>query len=297
MNYYEILEVSPKASQGVLKAAYKSLMQRYHPDRNPGNAQAAEHSVLVTRAYEVLSDSSKRSVYDNELKVKLVNSINIQERVRNTLATASLDESGSGTHWLWWLLIAVVVIFIWFLWSPLGKQQSAGSETKVAGSLFESYQPGTRQNNPSEYSATVTARTIPEIFKDINVDLAGSAESADVKSAAAKSVLSIQTIGVVVGTFDPDKFISFMENNKEFISRKLSEKLVNAKYEMLIKHNGDQYLKQYILHALGEITDTNRLDEYPSTGTHPPSHYGVVDIVLPDSYTVNAKQPDQPSTP
>lgn len=68
MNYYELLEVSPNASAAVIRAAYKSLMQRYHPDKNSGNPAAAERASLVVQAYEVLSDSNKRSAYDLELK-------------------------------------------------------------------------------------------------------------------------------------------------------------------------------------------------------------------------------------
>ena len=54
MNYYEILEVSRNASKEVVKAAYKSLMQRYHPDKNPGDTAIAERAAMVVQAYEVI---------------------------------------------------------------------------------------------------------------------------------------------------------------------------------------------------------------------------------------------------
>ena len=68
MNYYEILEVSQNASKEVIKAAYKSLIQRYHPDKNPDNVQIAERASLVVQAFEVLSNVDKRAVYDLQLK-------------------------------------------------------------------------------------------------------------------------------------------------------------------------------------------------------------------------------------
>ena len=64
MNYYEILEVSPLASREVLRAAYKSLMQRHHPDRRPHDADTAHRAALIAQAYAVLSDGHKRAAYD-----------------------------------------------------------------------------------------------------------------------------------------------------------------------------------------------------------------------------------------
>ncbi len=63
-SYYDILEVSRTASQEVIRAAYKSLVQRFHPDKNPDNPNAVELLKLINNAYETLSDPSKRAAYD-----------------------------------------------------------------------------------------------------------------------------------------------------------------------------------------------------------------------------------------
>jgi curved DNA-binding protein CbpA len=55
-NHYDTLEVHPRASQEVIRAAYRSLMQRYHPDRNPGDVAAAARAASIAQAYDVLSD-------------------------------------------------------------------------------------------------------------------------------------------------------------------------------------------------------------------------------------------------
>lgn len=63
-DYYEVLGVAREASEQEIKSAYRKLAVRYHPDRNPGDAQAEEKFKEAAEAYAVLSDSDKRARYD-----------------------------------------------------------------------------------------------------------------------------------------------------------------------------------------------------------------------------------------
>lgn len=69
-NYYDILEVSKKASKEIIDKAYRTLAKKYHPDlQAPENKQIAEEKMKqINEAYSVLSDDSKRAQYDRELE-------------------------------------------------------------------------------------------------------------------------------------------------------------------------------------------------------------------------------------
>lgn len=67
-NYYAILGVARDATFEEVKKAFRKLALQYHPDRNPGNKDAEEKFKDINEAYEVLSDASKRSQYDQYAK-------------------------------------------------------------------------------------------------------------------------------------------------------------------------------------------------------------------------------------
>ena len=63
-DYYALLGVGRGADEAEIKRAFRKLARKYHPDANPGNAEAAEKFKEVSLAYSVLSDPEKRARYD-----------------------------------------------------------------------------------------------------------------------------------------------------------------------------------------------------------------------------------------
>lgn len=64
MDYYQLLEVSPKAKIDEIKKAFKKLALEHHPDHNPNNPQAEEKFKKINEAYQTLSNPSKKYWYD-----------------------------------------------------------------------------------------------------------------------------------------------------------------------------------------------------------------------------------------
>jgi len=62
--YYEILGVEKTCTEAEMKTAFRKMAMQYHPDRNPGNAEAEVKFKELNEAYQILSDGQKRAAYD-----------------------------------------------------------------------------------------------------------------------------------------------------------------------------------------------------------------------------------------
>lgn len=62
--YYDVLQIERHASPERVRAAYRKLAHKYHPDKMPGNANACRAMAAINAAYEVLSDAQRRAEHD-----------------------------------------------------------------------------------------------------------------------------------------------------------------------------------------------------------------------------------------
>jgi len=157
--HYDSLKIARDAPAEVVRAAYRALSLKYHPDRHAADPEATEMMALLNSAYDVLSDPEKRHEYDEW--VKFVESRPTRERSETWTssrsdwigAPGSLEASG-GSRWLstfarfrhYWVfyVLALVIIFLGSLWyeslylhrskalTPLASAVSAARQEPVA---------------------------------------------------------------------------------------------------------------------------------------------------------------------
>lgn len=86
INYYEILEVSPQATQGDIKQAYRRLAKQFHPDHQREEMKSQDQIILINAAYEVLKDPQHRRLYDQQLSYGYSPAFSARRQERTTEA-------------------------------------------------------------------------------------------------------------------------------------------------------------------------------------------------------------------
>ena len=123
--HYDNLKVTRNAPPEVIRAAYKTLCQKFHPDRNPGNESAKKTFLLIRTAYETLSDPEKRKVHDAWIaateSTENLDSVVLEpkpkpgHRSRLNAHAARLRKKKYLWHLGFWLLMALMIFLAFFL--------------------------------------------------------------------------------------------------------------------------------------------------------------------------------------
>lgn len=67
-NYYQMLGVAKNAAEEEIKAAFRKLAKKYHPDAHPGDEECEQKFREINEAYRILGDAEQRKKYDEELQ-------------------------------------------------------------------------------------------------------------------------------------------------------------------------------------------------------------------------------------
>ena len=163
MNHYDVLEVSHKASPEVIKAAYKSLMQRYHPDKNPESNDAAARAALITHAYDVLSDAIQRAAYDISISPAPETRVDTRARGRSRTRTPterSTDShtKGSRAYPYFWMLVFMTIFFSGWVSLTLLKNTTPGQFPSLGRTPQFPQRRKQRDQTRTELASTGTTR-------------------------------------------------------------------------------------------------------------------------------------------
>ena len=278
-NYYEILEVVPHASPEVIRAAYKSLMQRHHPDRHPNDSTAASRASAIAQAYAVLSDAGQRAAFDARLQQ--LRQPPLPAGYAPPIRRASAAPAAASSNGYLWLLAAVILASGGMM-LLLSRQKSAPPPAALA--VPQRSTTPTRSDTPDPAAAAKPAEApalqrMALLAADLNVVLLGTDPAAE----SSRHRLSISAVELVIGSIASDKFTEALARQKEQVVQKLAEKLAHAQYSEL-QIEGDRYLASFILETLRDITGTQGLDD--GAAAHPTDghRYGIVAVLLPASF-------------
>lgn len=119
-DYYEILEISPRASIETIKAAYKALCKKYHPDASSegaqsGDVRSGERMIRLNEAYAILSDESRRRDYDARLRRQAAAASEQTSHVSHTshedgTQQEKTDEQKAKRNRMYMILLSVCII-------------------------------------------------------------------------------------------------------------------------------------------------------------------------------------------
>ncbi len=289
-NHYETLEVSQNASPEVLRAAYKSLMQRFHPDKHPDDSAIASRASRIAQAYAVLSEPGPRAAYDARLRQQ-------QGQALAPRAYAPPRPTAAGSHrssapaapsnWYVWLL-AMVILASGGLMLVLSRHTPSAPPPRDARTLPRPPEAPPGAESPPTAAATNAPapdiRHMALLASDLHVLLSDSDTYAD-GSESSRHRLSIPAVTLDIGSIEAEKFADTLIHQKEQVVHKLADKLAYARYSEL-KIEGDAYLRKYILEALREITGTQGLDDSAAPPANDTHRYGIVAVSLPASFAL-----------
>lgn len=255
MNHYDILEVSPRASAEVIRAAYRSLMQRYHPDRHADAAQATERAAEIALAYDVLSDPERRRAYDETLRQQPPADAlaGMRAHAGVTLPRGAQGQAAPGGSWRSWyagLLILCIIGAGWAIFTlqkkpkavaPVAPATTPAAVVTVTQGSTDSSPTEASGARPGEGAAAHQVRTLPAFVTDLSIELTPAT-----RTAAAAHVLQIPNLGLRVVAGDSARLAERVESQRALIIQQLLGNLARADYHELIKTDGDLYLKRLI---------------------------------------------------
>ena len=311
--HYDALEVSPHASPEVIRAAYKSLMQRFHPDRNPLDEAAAARTGRIASAYAVLSDPAKKAFYDESLQgcVEWVVATPVSPNpVYRTAMRQTPKRDGSNASRLWVVacivVMATMIAIVAVKFGGGERQQPLAELEKIRTAMAADTTPESSRRvlyarkleildshpellrtSSEERVENMTARTFSLLDKPLVVWVAGG------RTPGVSPVeLTIPSISLLVGSFDAPNLLAHMDRHRERLASELAGLLASEDPKMLTSAQAEQYLAGVVTRAVSaSLGVQSTRGDYPSTYFESPGRYGVTHVIFPDSFRLVQPRP------
>lgn len=314
MNPYDVLQVRPTADAVVIRAAYRSLIQRDHPDRNPGDAQAAQRAVLVTQAYELLADVARRAAYDKQSQGDY-DALRDAPIFRSKFVSSAQPDSPQSKkalnpkspHFGLTQLAVAVLIVVCLGWIVghfvLADPQSKAPEKQLADIRLQVENPQTseaqrrlllarkltvlehhealQRADSAMRAEDMAARSLPLLPEPITVSLVMPAGL-----NALPLQLSIPEITLVLGSFDMPKLREHLLKHRPRIVEELAQKLAAQAAGIVLAPESEARLRHLIGESVMGSVNIRPDEAFASTYFESPGRYGVIGVVLPQNFMV-----------
>jgi curved DNA-binding protein CbpA len=256
MNYYDTLEVSSKASPAVIKAAYKSLVQRYHPDKNNNDIKSAQRTTELVQAYAVLSDEARRASYDQQIQAQAAlseTSLHPATHLPRRTAGSARRQPKAQTHtqtqthayWVvWGLILAAILVSLWFWFRPapsLGVAQRLAVPANGAALRTDPLS-NSDQANPALASQRL-----------VMVELAVNLNDTDKLPVGAVRLLRIPLISLGITNPNSKKLLWYLDDHKAQLRQMMEYKLASALTAELTSDASSKYLQELIWQTVSEM--------------------------------------------
>lgn len=308
MNYYDILEVNQNSSLSVIRAAYRALMQKYHPDKNINNSISPEindKALLIQEAFNVLSDELRRKEYDKSLlnshkesdkkeeekpkdqSSKASDLVNINS---SAIVKTPTSESGVGPLFLGVIVYVILVLVATIggnnndntpAFNALPKTTTTPSEpVSIAVGPTEKEKKAQEQKEAEE----LAARTIPVFAKDIKIAMPPSEEG---YSYCMPSIgvycnysIVIPELTLVLYNNDVTAVSNHIKSNSNLLIDRVRFDLSKTEYTEFTSVDGERRLRDFIKKTVNKIILEN------------PYSYekkGVEDVIFHKSFRITKK--------
>jgi curved DNA-binding protein CbpA len=285
VNHYDLLEVSPKASAEVIRAAYKSLMQRHHPDKNDNGAAATAQTALLAQAYAVLSDAQRRLAYDESLAPLPEAARHSASAAQRSMPTAAVPARNGYAPALILVILLAGGAILWLspgkepgTAAPQERREPAARPAGKGAELATGALPAAGGGDPVAAAVDGSSRTVAAFMTELSVDLTAS-------DPLVVHVLQIPEFGLRLSVREPDRWLHSLQAQRPQLTRQLLAALSKANYLELVKADGDLYLRKLMEEALLAALGPEQAGFLPAAApspTAPPP----LQVLLPLSYTV-----------
>jgi curved DNA-binding protein CbpA len=286
-DYYKILEVTRSASLPVIKAAYKALLNKYHPDKNiddSNNKLYNQKLLLIREAYDILSDAEKRKEYDKTI----CNAGDHEEKIQKTEVVKNIEPTkpsisgmpkNSETSFTWVGIGLIIFVIILVAISAGSNEETSAYNNQAAVSYTEKSQPLAIPELPKEPTEeelrlkkekeelSLKARIIASFAKDVSVIMPPDEDGDSIcipgnQFAVCNYKIVIPRISLLVYEDNKEAVIDNILKNKSLIIHHIKRELSDDLYTNYTGLNGEEELSLFIKNIVNEFVAKGACENY-----------------------------------